>query len=65
MTSTTDRPRVTWPVGSDVDAWAALANRALQLETIALDLAEHDLWVETLRELVARDLPRQQSSTPT
>lgn len=49
--------RSRWPVGSDVDAWAALANRALQLETLETDLAENERWAETMRELVARGLP--------
>ncbi len=48
--------RARWPIGSDVEAWAELANRALQLETLEVDLAENERWAETMHELVARGL---------
>jgi hypothetical protein len=48
---------VQWPSTSDVDAWTALANRALQLQTLQVDAAESAAWDAAMRELVDRGLP--------
>jgi hypothetical protein len=42
---------------SDTGAWSALANRALQVETLQVDAAESAAWDAAMRELVNRGLP--------
>ncbi len=58
MTASSERVR--WPVGSDVVAWTELANRALQQDTLACDLAENAAWEQTLRALIAQHLTREE-----
>jgi hypothetical protein len=45
---------------SDVEAWSILANRAMQLEILAVDLAENAAWAATMRALVERSLPYEE-----
>jgi hypothetical protein len=47
---------IQWPANSDADAWAVLANQAMQLETYATDLAENTEWAATMRALLAEHL---------
>jgi hypothetical protein len=51
---------IVWPDRSDDAAWSALANVALQLETLAADVAENDAWNATMSALVQRSLPYEQ-----
>lgn len=48
--------RAYWPARDDVDGWTALANTALQRETLAVDLAENAAWAATMRALLAEKL---------
>jgi hypothetical protein len=45
-----------WPARDDVDAWAILANKAMQLETLEADLAENEAWSQTMRALIKENL---------
>jgi hypothetical protein len=53
----TTTERASWPAGSDVVAWADLANVAMQLESLQIDEAENRDWEALVSELVARRLP--------
>jgi hypothetical protein len=50
-------PPGSWPARDDAEAWVALANTALQLETLAVDQAESSQWEATMIGLVQRQLP--------
>ena len=49
--------RTRWPDRDDVEAWAELANIALQLESLEIDRAENRDWEVLVDELVRRRLP--------
>ena len=46
-----------WPARNDEGAWADLANRALQLESQAIDEADNQRWAATVAALVEGELP--------
>ncbi|TFD85001.1 hypothetical protein E3T61_18450 [Cryobacterium lactosi] len=50
------RARTSWPARDDTQAWAALANRAMQMEMLEVDQTENDAWMKTMRALVAEQL---------
>jgi hypothetical protein len=54
---TMQTPPGSWPARDDAEAWVALANTALQLETLAVDQAESSQWEATMIGLVQRQLP--------
>lgn len=39
-----------------MNAWAALANHAMQSEMLEVDQAEYDEWMDTMRALVTEGL---------
>jgi hypothetical protein len=50
------RARTSWPGRDDAEAWATLANQAMQLEMLEVDQAENEAWMKTMRALVAEQL---------
>jgi hypothetical protein len=54
---------VEWPGADDADGWAALANLALQLESMQVDLKENREWAATIKALVLRGLPYPEYTT--
>lgn len=47
---------VEWPADDDAEAWRALANLAIQYETLVTDLQENRAWEAAMRALVAEQL---------
>jgi hypothetical protein len=48
---------VEWPDPRDSKSWAELANLALQLESLQVDVEESRQWALTMKALVSRRLP--------